>query len=149
MMMMMILAMILIFRCFLSAIDFAIRYSTRYSDFLSQPFLNEKLVTPISADNKCKLSIGTTPTVSRYIKARKTHILGNVPALPDHDPRWYSVWYSSNWNVLGTSDLGEPLPKKNRKSWAFGPTSPPPPSPYYLKLGRQNKKTNVDVYFAF
>ena len=59
----------------------AVRYVLEWA------FLNEKLVTPISADNKCKLSIGTTPTVSRYIKARKTHILGNVPALPDHDPR--------------------------------------------------------------
>ena len=46
MMMMMILAMILIFRCFLSAIDFAIRYSTRYSDFfittLLEPYSESK-----------------------------------------------------------------------------------------------------------
>ena len=40
MMMMMILAMIMIFKCLLSAIDFATRYSTRYSDFLSQPYSN-------------------------------------------------------------------------------------------------------------
>ena len=39
-MMMMILAMILMFKCLLSAIDFATRYSTRYSDFLSQPYSN-------------------------------------------------------------------------------------------------------------
>ena len=39
-MMMMILAMIMIFKCLLSAIDFATRYSTRYSDFLSQPYSN-------------------------------------------------------------------------------------------------------------
>ena len=37
---MMILAMIMIFKCLLSAIDFATRYSTRYSDFLSQPYSN-------------------------------------------------------------------------------------------------------------
>ena len=34
-MMMMILAMIMISKCLLPAIDFAIRYSTRYLDFLS------------------------------------------------------------------------------------------------------------------
>ena len=37
---MMILAMIMIFKCLLSAIDFATRYSTRYSDFFSQPYSN-------------------------------------------------------------------------------------------------------------
>ena len=39
-MMMMISAMILMLKCFLSAIDFATVYSTRYSDFLSQPYSN-------------------------------------------------------------------------------------------------------------
>ena len=39
-MMVMILAMIMIFKCLLSAIDFGTRYSTRYSDFLSQPYSN-------------------------------------------------------------------------------------------------------------
>ena len=38
--MMMILAMIIIFNHLLSAIDFATRYSTRYSDFLPQPYSN-------------------------------------------------------------------------------------------------------------
>ena len=28
------------FKCLFSAIDFATRYSTRYSDFLSQPYSN-------------------------------------------------------------------------------------------------------------
>ena len=39
-MMMMILAMIMMFKCSFSAIDFATRYPTRYSDFLSQPYSN-------------------------------------------------------------------------------------------------------------
>ena len=39
-MMMMILAMIMIFKCLLLAIDFATCYSTRYLDFLSQPYSN-------------------------------------------------------------------------------------------------------------
>ena len=39
-MMMMILAMIIIFKRLLSAIDFATRYSTRYSDFLPQHYSN-------------------------------------------------------------------------------------------------------------
>ena len=38
--MMMLLAMIMIIKCLLPAIDFATRYSTRYSDFSSQPYLN-------------------------------------------------------------------------------------------------------------
>ena len=40
MMMMMILAVIMIFKCLLLAIDFATCYSTRYSDFSSQPYSN-------------------------------------------------------------------------------------------------------------
>ena len=39
-MMMMILATIMIPKYSLPAIDFATRYSTRYSDFLSQPYSN-------------------------------------------------------------------------------------------------------------
>ena len=45
-MMMMILAMIMIFKCLLRAIDFATRYSTRYSDFffttLLEPYSESK-----------------------------------------------------------------------------------------------------------
>ena len=39
-MMMMILKMITMFKCLFSAIGFATCYSTRYSDFLSQPYSN-------------------------------------------------------------------------------------------------------------